>query len=244
MQEKEREGLPIEEIKEEYPQDSIHPITPPFRAYLHNEIQKVTPVDPLVVISQIEEISHKGYHNPREYLYMSLEPLLQENTRLFISKLMNYKKKPCRDGPNCKRGPSCYFIHEHESYAPLPSVIKEPESLRSLFEKQKRLFESLERKPLPMDLKSTIERLRKSCIQVRGLVINKMRQGTNDQDTRPKAFQITNRKEWMTDEHLRSYPGVLSISNDGVVECETRKDAERVMNMIKRGDYSVETMWV
>lgn len=42
----------------------------------------------------------------------SLTPILKENTVKFVNKIMMYKKKPCREGKNCKRGMLCIFSHE------------------------------------------------------------------------------------------------------------------------------------
>lgn len=41
----------------------------------------------------------------------SLTPFFKENTPKFITKLLMYKKKACRDGKACKRGNLCIFSH-------------------------------------------------------------------------------------------------------------------------------------
>lgn len=70
------------------------------------------------VISQISSALTES--NIPQALSINLMPLLKENTHKFITKLMMYRKKACRDGRMCKRGNLCIF--SHESYKRPPTT--------------------------------------------------------------------------------------------------------------------------
>lgn len=158
-----------------------------FRTYLGYELPRITQEHPETIIREIEKISQQDIQDPRDVLFLNLEPFLGENTRIFVSKLMHYRRKPCRDGIACRRGPTCYFRHDGDFRSQMdmgdrrgpghPRMDEGQASLRVLFDKQKRIFELLENKPFPSDVKLLLDKLRKTCVQVRGQTSGRQRKG-------------------------------------------------------------------
>lgn len=72
-------------------------------------------VDVGSVIGEIEALVKK---TDPETLYNEvsavLHPLVGEKTRQILGMLFMYKKRPCREGDYCTKGPRCIFLHENE----------------------------------------------------------------------------------------------------------------------------------
>lgn len=217
------------------------------RHYLRKEIPKFSNIDPDTVIGKIEEMSREHIPNTRIVLFNVFQPIFESNTQLFVGRLLGYRKRMCRDNGNCRRL-GCYF--NHESVDENMMEIDERQDFRAredkggmlnaLIDKQRRIIDILKkRRDLPQDLYPVFEQLKKTSLRMKTIV-----QKMAEMGPRSTRFVIENKQEWMTREHLLTYPGVLSISDAGVIECVTRKDAERVIRMLCKGDHTVRPTWV
>ncbi|KAI5160347.1 hypothetical protein NEAUS03_1101 [Nematocida ausubeli] len=214
------------------------------RIYLRKEIRNYTSENPDEIISKIELVSHEA--NPKEQLLNILQPVFEDRTQLFVNRLFGYQKRMCRDGAHCRR-PGCYFKHPSVGLPMMeiderPAISPREERFhggapKAVLERQRKIIDLLSRRTdLPADAQSLIEQLRRLiCRGPRGS------QGTEHLSTR---FIINNRQEWMTNEHLHTYPGVIRVSENGTVECATRPDAERVFNMIYKIDKNSHPTWI
>lgn len=227
-----------------YSQERIPEIDKNLRYYLKKEIRNYTDINPEEIISKIEEMSHENILRPKEELANVLYPIFTDKTQLFVNRLFGYQKRMCRDNGHCKR-PGCYFKHtpiglpmmeidENPSYS-----IREERAqghTKGLIEKQRKIVDILsKRTDIPPDAKLLIEQLRR--------LLNRGKH-MGGQENRSTRFIIANRQDWMTDEHLYTYPGVESITEDGVIKCITRQDAERVSNMIWKLEKTSDIRWI
>jgi hypothetical protein len=225
---------------------AIPAMTEEFRAYLRSELPKFTNEHPDAVICAIEELAMQNLPNPREAMIMALEPALGDMARYFVNRLAGYKKKPCRMGASCRRGASCFFSHERDggeggySQWQRPEHMERERSLRGLVDKQRKILDTMERAGLSEDIQALVDRAKRMNAAMRAYATGR----SPEMGERSLRFVIAKRKEWMTDEHLGTYPGVVRILHGGVVECGTREDAERIFNMIKQGDPSADLSWL
>ncbi|KAI5184758.1 hypothetical protein NEHOM01_0360 [Nematocida homosporus] len=228
------------------------------RFYLRKEIKSYTPVNPDEIIDKIEEMSREDIPNPRMALMSTFEEIFQDKTLLFVNRLMGYQRRPCRDGANCRRL-GCYFKHPpidenmmEIDERPMHPRREERYSMaggedrhggaKSLLDKQRRIVEILSKRlDLPDDVLGLIEQLKKLTGRIKPGMLGQVMADLNNTSTR---FVISNRKGWMTREHLMTYPGVVCVGDDGVIECATRPDAEQVFDMISKIDYSAKPTWI
>ncbi|KAI5188528.1 hypothetical protein NECID01_0141 [Nematocida sp. AWRm77] len=242
MENREYSTAPEERIPERIPEMDKN-----LRAYLRKEITNKSSANPEEIIAKIEELSRESLPNPRTALMSYMTPIFQENTSLFVNRLFGYKKRMCRDSPHCRRV-GCYFRHENtdenmmeveerRTYAP----DRHANSGKQLLEKQKRILGILSsRRDLPPDVLSLIDQLKKLTSRIKPAQMAQEMASS----TLSTRFVISDRKEWMTREHLATYPGVLNVTEEGVVECASRQDAERVVKMLSKIDYTAKPTWV
>ncbi|KAI5189644.1 hypothetical protein NEMIN01_0597 [Nematocida minor] len=228
-----------------YPQERIPEMDKNLRFYLKKEIRNYTECNPEEIISKIEAMSHESLVNPKEELSMMLQPVFEDRTQMFVNRLFGYQKRLCRDNGHCRRL-GCYFKHTPVGL-PMMEIDEKPafnpreERLmgnnKVALEKQRRIVEILsKRMDLPPDVKSLIEQLRRLMCRGKPMAVSPAHLSTR--------FVIENRQEWMTNEHLHTYPGVMNISEDGVIEFSSRQDAERVFNMICKIDKNSRPTWI
>ncbi|OAG29713.1 hypothetical protein NEDG_00846 [Nematocida displodere] len=230
------------------PNERIPEVDKNLRFYLRKEIPKLSSFSPDEVIDKLEELSRESHPDPRLVLTTTFEPVFQNNIGAFVGKLLGYQKRPCRDNGNCRR-PGCYFSHqavdenvmevdERPFHGREGREARDPrkEQSRLLIDKQRRLIEILsQRSDLPEDLLPIVDQLHK--------ITQRIRSPYHSAETKAR-FIINNRQKWMTNEHLSTYPGVLSISETGVIECASRQDAERVIRMICKGDSAAKPTFI
>lgn len=83
-----------------------YPLPKPLVEYIKQEEPKLG----LILISAIE-FTIKESNNHYIDVLKSVEPLLKENAKNFVSKLFIFKKRPCRAGNACTQ-PNCIFTHD------------------------------------------------------------------------------------------------------------------------------------
>lgn len=95
----------------------IYPLPYGLKSFITRELQKITQDtnEPLAIFERTVQDSSDLYND----LLSNLEPILKEDTKPFVNKIIQYKKRICRDGINCKRGNTCIFNHpaKSKSYA-------------------------------------------------------------------------------------------------------------------------------
>ncbi|KAI5165540.1 hypothetical protein NEIRO03_0467 [Nematocida sp. AWRm78] len=228
-----------------YTPERIPDLDKNLRIYLKKEIRNYTDVNPEEIISKIEAVAHENIPNVKEHLASTLQPILQDRTQLFVNRLFGYQKRMCRDNGHCRR-PGCYFKHSPVGL-PMMEIDERPAlsareerfmgANKGAIEKQRRLIDILSRRTdLPSDVHSVIEQLRRLIYRGRPMP-------AQQQDTSTR-FIINNRQDWMTTEHLHTYPGVVNVTENGIIECATRQDAERVFNMIYKIDKNSHPTWI
>ncbi|KAH9386455.1 uncharacterized protein NEMAJ01_1351 [Nematocida major] len=236
----------IGDAPREYTQERIPEMDKNLRFYLKKEIRNYTDMHPDEIIAKIEAISQENIPNPREELQNMLQPELGERAQTFVNRLFGYQKRMCRDNGHCRR-PGCYFKHTPVGL-PMMEIDERPafnpreerhlNTPKAIQDKQRRIVEILsKRADLPADVRSLIDQLRRLICRGRPM---HSASGT-EASTR---FIINNRQDWMTNEHLHTYPGVVNVFENGVIECATRQDAERVFNIIYKIDKNSQPMWV
>ncbi|KAI5172036.1 hypothetical protein NEFER03_1281 [Nematocida sp. LUAm3] len=249
------------EHREEYKeptQDKIPNMDKNLRAYLRKEIRSYTNINPDEIIEKIEEISRESVANPRAVLASVFEGVFGEKIMLFVNRLLGYQKRPCRNGAACHRL-GCYYKHPPKDWDENMMVVEERPSFsrreqggpeerfgggsRILLEKQKRLIEMLSKRvDLPPDVISLIDQLKKITQRIRpGCFASG---GAPEEHSDSTRFLLTNRKEWMTRDHLSTYPGVMHVTDDGIMEFRNRGEAEEVFNLISRVDSNSNPKWI
>ena len=87
-------------------------LTSPLSEALAKFIKQEHPdIGPLIV-SAIEFTVRESTNHYAD-VFRSIEPLLKEKTKNFITKVFMFKKRPCRDGAGCAL-PNCIFVHDAE----------------------------------------------------------------------------------------------------------------------------------
>lgn len=228
-----------------YAQERIPEMDKNLRYYLKKEIRNYTDMNPEEIISKIEAMSHANLMQPREEMVNMLHPIFADRTQLFVNRLFGYQKRMCRDNGSCKR-PGCYFKHtpiglpmmeidEKPSYSPREERMMG--GTKGLIEKQRRIVDMLsKRTDLLPDARSLVEQLRR--LMHRGKI------GGHELGSQSTRFIINNRQDWMTNQHLYTYPGVVNITEEGIIECASRPDAERVFKMIYKLDKDSNPTWI
>lgn len=227
-----------------YSHERIPEMDKNLRLYLKKEIRNYTEINPEEIIAKIEGLSHENIINPKEELVVMLQPVFEERTHIFVNRLFGYQKRMCRDNGHCRRS-GCYFKHTPVGL-PMMEIDERPPfnsreerlmgSTKGLVEKQRRIIEILsKRTDVSPEVKSLIEQLRK--LMCRGGRVSAPPPVTT-------RFIIRNRPDWMSDQHIYTYPGVTNVFENGVVECATRKDAETVFGMIDQIDKNSHPTWI
>lgn len=74
------------------------------------------------VVESIEElVKETAPESLYQEVYNMLSPLVGDRIKLILGMLFMYKKKPCREGNYCTKGPRCIFLHDKDlqkSYKP------------------------------------------------------------------------------------------------------------------------------
>lgn len=84
------------------------PLAPTLLAYIKQEHPDLGPI----IVSTIE-YTVKESKNHYIDVMRALEPLLKDGTKSFVDKVFMFRKKICKDAPNCNR-PICLFAHDEE----------------------------------------------------------------------------------------------------------------------------------
>lgn len=67
------------------------------------------------VVESIEELVKKtAPESLYQEVYNLLSPLVCDRIKLVLGMLFMYKKKPCREGNYCTKGPRCIFLHDKD----------------------------------------------------------------------------------------------------------------------------------
>ncbi|EJW03923.1 hypothetical protein EDEG_01779 [Edhazardia aedis USNM 41457] len=91
------------------------PFCEAFLLFVQREVKKVPDSNYSQIIKAIEIVVGTNPANLHEALVINLQPFLNEQTQPIVSKLMLFKKRVCRDGPNCTRLDKCIFMHPNQN---------------------------------------------------------------------------------------------------------------------------------
>lgn len=244
------------EYSTQYSQERIPQMDKNLRFYLRKELRGYGINNSEEIIRKIEELENEKPANPRETLIATFENVFNDKTILFVNRLMGYQKKMCRNGASCHRM-GCYFKHPSTNENMMEIETESPvhrrenryssggderySNSKALLDKQRMLLDMLrKRSDIPPDVLSVIDQIKK--------ITNRIKPGALQQfiQNEPVSarFILSNRKEWMTQAHLSTYPGVISVSAEGIVECETPEAAENVAKIITKIDHTVRPTWI
>ncbi|KAM0674193.1 hypothetical protein GVAV_002267 [Gurleya vavrai] len=102
--------------EEENKTNFTFPLPEGLKHMIFRELHKFTNIDHKEVMQTIEKVVEISEgNNLYNNLNTALTETLGEQVKPFVSRILMYKKKACRDGSNCKRKENCIFSHKNDN---------------------------------------------------------------------------------------------------------------------------------
>ncbi|KAM0686177.1 hypothetical protein COBT_002602 [Conglomerata obtusa] len=90
-----------------------YPLPPGLKQLILRELKRFPFADPSTVLQIIEKVVELNEgRNLYSDLVTALKDVLREDVRVFVGRLIMYKRRACRDGKMCRRKDNCIFAHD------------------------------------------------------------------------------------------------------------------------------------